>query len=247
MTGRGPWRSDTRRRVLRHILQAAILALWACAPPPAAAAPADLAGWEAARWGMTTAEIEAAFGARLTILPGRWVYGGAYAERAILEARVGDLAFTAYFQMNDRTDRLQQVLLERRQQDAANPAGLEALRQILEARYGAASQACLLSEQDPTGLELIWRFPTTTLHATFLDFFSTSILYRNPNLDLDPLRPSYRDRIVRRRSLPRRATLRFHPSGREDLLSKRGRCYPTLEALQEVLTREFLERGEPRP
>ncbi|MCG8594705.1 MAG: hypothetical protein MI785_10105 [Kiloniellales bacterium] len=224
-----------------------ILALWVSAPPPAAAATADLAGWDAARWGMTTAELEAAFGTRLTILPGRWVYGGAYAERAILETRVGDLAFTAYFQMNDETGRLQQVLLERRQQHAANPAGLEVLRRTLEERYGAASQACLLSERDPTALELIWRFPTTTLHATFLDFFSTSILYRDPNLGIDPLRPSRERRVIRRRTLPRRATLRFHPSGRDDLLSKGGRCYPSLEALEEVVTREFLERTAPQP
>ncbi len=228
-------------------LRALAATVWLLAPQPAAAAPDDLDGWKAARWGMTTAEIEAAFGAQLTVLPGRWIYGGAYAERAILETRVGDLAFTAYFQMNDETDRLQQVLLERRQQDAANPAGLEALRRALEARYGLASQACLLSERDPTGLELVWRFPTTTLHATFLDFFSTSVLYLNPNVDRDPLRPSRADRVIRRRTLPRRAVLRFHPSDRDDLLSPRNRCYPTFEALEKVVTQEFLERTEPRP
>ncbi len=232
---------------LQKSLQAVILAFSLTAPPPILAAPADLAGWDAARWGMTTAEIEAAFGARLTTLPGRWIYGGAYAERAVLETRVGGLAFTAYFQMNAESGRLQQVLLERRQQDAANPAVLQALRKALEARFGPASQACLLSERNPTGLELVWRFPTTTLHATFLDFFSTSVLYVNPNVDRDPLRPAFRDRAVRRRTLPRRATLRFHPSERDDLLSRRARCFPDFESLEAIVTREFLERTEPQP
>ena len=235
---------------MRHCLFAVILglglALGLSALRPAAAAPADLAGWGAARWDMTTAELEAAFGARLVTLPGRWIYGGAYAERAILETRVGGLAFTVYFQMNEETGRLQQVLLERRQQNAG-PGSFQILEEALEADYGPASEACLLSPKDPVGLELLWRFSTTTVHATFLDFFSTSILYFDPSLDIDPLRPSSEERIVRRRTLPRRITLRFHPSDREDLMSKRRRCYPTLEALQADLGQGEPESEVPRP
>lgn len=212
-----------------------VLACLGGLPAAAHAVPEDLQGWEGARWGMTGAELDRAFGERLTRLPGRWVYGGAYAERAILNHGLGDLDFTVYFQMNDDSERLQQVLLERRQQDAL-PVSFQKLQEALELRYGAAGEACLLSERDPTGLELIWRFPSTTLHATFLNFFSTSVLYFDPSLDFEPLRAQREERVIGRRTLPRRITLRYHPSDREDLLSPRSTCFPSLQALQDSLT-----------
>src|SRR3546814_6679743 len=69
-------------------------------------------------WGRTAAQVEAALGGRVAALPGRWLYGGAYAELAVEEVELGGLAFTAYLQMNAATDRLQQVLLERRRTGA---------------------------------------------------------------------------------------------------------------------------------
>ena len=232
---------------MRRSLIACAIALWTAAlMPPAAAAPEDLPGWEAARWGMTAAELEAAFGARLSPLPGRWIYGGAYARQAILKTSLGGLDFTAYFQMSETDDRLQQVLLERRQQQAL-PGSFEKLQGQLEDLYGPASEACLLSERNPTGLELVWRFPTTTVHATFLNFFSTSLLYFDPSLDIDPLRPSSEERVIRRRSLPRRITLRFHPSSRQDLMSRRAICYPSLEALKETLGAPPTGEGPAKP
>ena len=221
------------------------ITLWAAAQP-AAAAPGDLPGWEAARWGMTAAELEAAFGERLSPLPGRWVYGGAYARQAILKVSLGELDFTAYFQMNESDDRLQQVLLERRQQQAL-PGSFEKLQDHLETLYGPASEACLLSERDPTGLELVWRFPTTTVHAAFLNFFSTSVLYFDPSLDIDPLRPSSEERVIRRRTLPRRITLRFHPASRQDLMSLHAVCYPSLADLQETLGAAPAGEETPKP
>lgn len=224
-------------------------ALWAglvSMARPASGVPEDLPGWGAARWGMTAAELKAAFGDRLTALPGRWLYGGAYARQAILDLHLGDLAFTAYFQMSESEDRLQQVLLERRQQQAL-PDSFEKLRQHLEDLYGPPAEACLLSERDPTGLELVWRFPTTTVHATFLNFFSTSLLYFDPSLDIDPLRPSSEERILRRRTLPRRIALRYHPSSREDLMSRHALCYPSLADLREDLKPAPAGERRPRP
>ena len=77
----------------------------------AAAARDDVAGWDATRWGMTEAEIESALGERVVRLPGRWLYGNAYADLAVEDVDVGGLQFTAYLQMNAESHRLQQVLL----------------------------------------------------------------------------------------------------------------------------------------
>src|SRR3546814_17555751 len=71
---------------------------------------------------MTEAELEAVFGDALARLPGRWEYGNAYAERALFVVALGGLRFDVFFQMHDRTDLLQQVLLDRRPPQAPPPA-----------------------------------------------------------------------------------------------------------------------------
>src|SRR5690606_2993783 len=107
-------RREGRDRVMRALAGALLLA--AAAGP--AAALDDLAGWEGLRWGMTAAEIRDALGDRVAALPGRWLYGGAYAELAVEDVEIGGLAFTAYLQMSAESHRLQQVLLERRRTGA---------------------------------------------------------------------------------------------------------------------------------
>ena len=202
---------------------ALLLATTSLGPLPAAAQD-DLLGWRAARWGMSEADLEAAFGERLTRLPGRWQYGGAHAERALFDVRLGDLDFTAYFQMNDTTGRLQQVLLERRGPDAG-PDGFRHLVAALEERYGPPAAACSLagSPAVPLRARALWRFATTTIQAGIFDFNSTNLLYDDPNSDIDPLQPAFERRRINRRTLPRRIVLRFHPSARGDLISAR-RC-----------------------
>jgi hypothetical protein len=177
-------------------------------------------GWRAARWDMSQAELKAAFGDRLIRLPGRWQYGGAYAERALFDVLVGDLEFTAYFQMNEATHRLQQVLLERRDQEARSK-GFRHLVAALEDRYGPPTAACSLagSPAVPLRARAVWRFPTSTVQAGIFDFNSMNLLYDDPNSDIDPLQPAFERRRINRRTLPRRIVLRFHPSARVDLIS----------------------------
>ena len=184
--------------------------------PGAAAAVPD---WPTLRWGMTEAELDQALGEELAVLPGRWVYGGAYAERAVFKVDFAGLLFTAFFQMNDRTDRLQQILLERRGGIEATPRAFEETLASLEARYGAPAERCITARPDGTimAADLVWRIAGSTVHASFLDFRTTGILYYDPSVDLDPLVPSFETRRIYRRSLPRRITVRNHPSDRRDL------------------------------
>lgn len=198
-------------RVLAVALAALLLA--------AAARPADVAGWGAARWGMTAGELGDAFAGRLEALPGRWEYGGAYAELALPEVAYGGVRFLAHFQMNAGTGRLQQVLL---QAGRATPAGFTGLLDALKGDYGAPDLVCEepLNRRDPMRLEYVWRFPTTTIHATFLDFDTDSVFSEDPNRPHDPRRPRYERR--RNLDLPRRVLLRFHPSGRADLMGRDG-------------------------
>jgi hypothetical protein len=189
---------------------AALLLGFLCWAAPAAALD-DLPGWGATRWGMTGEELRAALGSRVTDLPGRWVYGGAYAELAVEEVEVGGLVFTAYLQMNAGTDRLQQVLLERRRTGAV-PRAFEQVIDALTERYGPPAEDCAQPKSggQPLDYEVTWRFPATTLHAKFLDFSTTAVFSRDPEAELDPLVIERKVRRNLRRFLPRRILLRYH-------------------------------------
>lgn len=183
-----------------------------------AAALADLPGWRGLTWGMTAAQIEAALGDRVTALPGRWLYGSAYAELAVEEVEFGGLAFTAYLQMNAATDRLQQVLLERRRTGAL-PGAFEQLIDAMEATYGPPSEECAQAKSggQPLDYQLTWRFPTTTLHAKFLDFSTTAVFSRDPQAERDPLVIERKVRRNLRRFMPRRILVRYHDAARAEL------------------------------
>lgn len=202
------------------MLKTALVAL-AAFPLAAAAAPADLPGWQAARWGMTAPELRRAFGRQLQPLPGRWHYDGAYAEWMLPDVRIAGASFTAYFQMASQDDRLRQVLLQGRR---ANPAGYDTLASSLAAEYGPPQYRCVspLNRRNPMRVEEIWRFPTTTVHATFLDFRTDSVVREDPNAERNPLVPDYQRR--RNRDLPRRVLLRFHATTATALMPPLGDC-----------------------
>jgi hypothetical protein len=207
------------RPLFRYLLLPFALAL-ALAAGRTIAQPADIEGWRGARWGMTEAALERVFGDRLARLPGRWIYGGAYATRLIEEVSIGDQRFRAIFQMNEETGRLQQVLLEtvrRPGQEAAFHSTLAALRRA----YGAPDGSCGVPRAGggPLSLELWWRFPTTTAHLTFFDFYTRGMFSSDPNVDPDPLADWFERRRNNPRFLPRRTLVRFHPTGRADLMA----------------------------
>lgn len=198
--------------------RARLAALMICLALPGAPAAAQLPHWPTLSWGMTTAELDQALGPELAVLPGRWIYGQAYAERAQFHVDLDGLSFTAYFQMNDQSERLQQILLERRD-IGADPRSVDETLTRLEARYGRPAEQCLRLGPDGAVMaaDLVWRLAEATLHASFLDFRTSGVLYYDPTVDLDPKVPSFETRRINRRSLPRRLTLRLHPPDRADL------------------------------
>ena len=176
-----------------------------------AAAQVDLAGWQNLRWGMSAAEIREALGDEVMALPGRWLYGGAYAELAVANVTIGGLAFTAYLQMNAATHRLQQVLLERRRIGAV-PAAFESAVSALQQELGPPTADCVQAKSggQPLDYQITWRFPTTTVHAKFLDFSTTAVFSRDPEAERDPLVIERKVRRNIRRFMPRRILIRYH-------------------------------------
>ena len=179
----------------------------------------DVVGWRDARWGMSTDELIGADMRGLTALPGRWEYGRSYADHAVMGAQLGSLAFDAFFQMNKQTERLEQVLLERRRA-GATPAAFKTLLGSLIREYGEPSETCRQAKQggDPQRYALIWRFPTTTVHASFLDFSSMEVLDRDPRPPSVPLAETVEERLrdflderrITHRFVPRRIVIRLH-------------------------------------
>lgn len=191
--------------------------------PSDGARPADVEGWREARWGMDRATLEDVLGDGLTALPGVWDFGPLYADRAVFDARFAGLAFTAFLQMERANDELAQVLLERR----GNAVTAEAYGQLLDgldAAFGPPDAACRAYPEGrgPTILQARWDFPTTTVHASLLDFVTTGIAFYGTEGYPNPFVPSRDSRIIERRTLPRRILLRLHPAERTDLLPRRA-------------------------
>lgn len=215
--------NDVVRSTVQYVWIAGLLAALLAGGSTAAAPPSvDLPGWRAARWGMTDADLETAFGPTLATLPGRWVFGRAYAVRAVLGETIGGERFNAYFEMGARTDRLEQVLLERRGRGRLG-AAFAAVRQALEAEHGPPHAVC--TARQPGGaarVDLVWRFPTTTIHAAFVNLQGSALEYADPNRDPDPIRPNPDRRALSPRALARKLLIRYHPTARADLMGNRG-------------------------
>jgi hypothetical protein len=141
------------------------------------AARADLPGWDKTRWGMSSAEIAALYGRQAVRLDGRVEFAGLYSDVALRRAGFAGLDFIVYFQMDDKTRRLEQVLLERLKQYATAAAWHDALA-ALGRDLGEPTATCDRRGEPlagvPAVLERVWVLPTTTVRASFISFAATS-------------------------------------------------------------------------
>ena len=187
-----------------------------------AATAADLAGWHGTAWGMATAEVDAALGDVVKPVEPPLVYGGAQATREIPETDVAGYGYRALLQFSNEGGRLQQVLLERSRLPDA-PKAYAAALDAFSRDYGAPTLVCNSprtgEHTSPITRERVWRLATTTLHLVFIDFSGGSLQYDSLQ-DIDPLVPEFQRRLHSTRSYPQRLLVRYHPSGRDDLMSK---------------------------
>ncbi len=213
------------QRLIRYFISSFMFAMVAVAAiaesPPL---QQNLAGWDLARWKMSSQALDKAYGDRLQKLDPAINFGKIYVDRVLRKATYGDLDFAAYFQMDAENHQLVQVMLERRR-GQASPAAFKNLLESLNAQYGAPSKTCLVNkaEQEPFVETVVWKVPGTVVEASFLDFNTTGILHQDPQKDnLDPLIPYSERKLFSRRGLPRRIVLRFHAENRSDLSSGMG-------------------------
>lgn len=121
-----------------------------------------------------------------------------YAAHALPDLELADSRFTALFQMDRATDRLGQVLIERRRH-YATIALFRRLEAELTGRHGPPCR-----RRDAPGepadhaiavLERSWVRPDGAIHLTFLNF---------------------------RNDIPKRLVVRYHGRGRPDLMAARA-------------------------
>lgn len=180
---------------------------------------------------MTQVEVADALGDEAEPLPGVWQYGPTYAVRAVRAAPFAGLEFLAILQHDRDTDRLVQVLLERRQ-NAARPRDFVTLLTALEDLYGPAA-LCAVPNPDgsavPLSLRARWDYPSTTIHAVFTDFLTTGVLFEDSGARDLPVVDRLADRLelrtFTRRSFPRQVAVRWHDRAATHLLP-RDVCRP---------------------
>ncbi|SLN37193.1 hypothetical protein [Oceanibacterium hippocampi] len=227
-----PFANRRRPRLgIPAILLAVVLALLGSVAPPssraiAAGTPPDsgLEGLALDRlhWGMPAGAVRAAFGERLRELSPPWRYGPMRAPFALLDQPLAGQRFDVILQIDEASGGLRQVMMQRRRGAMALRDYLEIVA-ALEAAYGKPTRICgeTKAEGDPLAAWMTWEsagesaaaraLPAgTTLHATFLDFVTSSILEEDPNIDRDPLVPFYKTRRNNRQALPRRVIVRYH-------------------------------------
>lgn len=201
-------------RLVRRWRARVAVALSLISPAAASGQSTDVPGWQGVRWGMSSAELDVALGRGVQRLKNRLDYGLYYSDRMVPEVRMGDARFAAMFQMDKGSGRLRQILLEMRR-PAVSPKSYGELLKALRGRYGTPAAKCfnLDKGQTPKIADIVWRLGATTARAVFLDFHTTQIFNRDPNIDIDPLEDFYKVQRNNPRFLPQRILVRLSDSG----------------------------------
>lgn len=122
----------------------------------------DVAGWDLARWGMTTEQLQKALGDRIQPAQLPIGHNGAYVTHEQRDAFIGGVDMIVSFHMDSASGGLTQVVLE-----PYGSAGGDffRLRRNLRIRYGQKAE---VAEGPGNGrLERsIWTFPTTTVELS---------------------------------------------------------------------------------
>lgn len=134
----------------------------------------DVAGWEQFRWGMSNEDIVRVAGPRLKKLPKSEVFLGMHVDYVIPQFQLEGENFTIYFQIDNATNKLSQILIRLNQQKSRLPREeiFNSLESFLARQYGKPmdkrddrrSSSIDFSFVD---LTRIWKFPTTTIELAY--------------------------------------------------------------------------------
>ena len=142
--------------------------------PPCYSRQKDVFGWQSARWGMSNEDIVRVSGSRLKKLPKSEVFLGMHVDYVIPEFDLQGKKFTVYFQIDDATNKLSQILIRLNEQKSRVPRKeiFNSLESLLTREYGKP-----LDKRDDTrsssidfsfvDLTRTWKFRTTTIELAY--------------------------------------------------------------------------------
>lgn len=158
-------RLPTRRGLIFGLIAVAVAR-------PSRAAPADLVGWGETRWGMSGEELARVLGPRRVRLAAPLRYGAYIVRDTVPGLRLAGRPFVALLQLDERGERLAQVLL-RYPGDFPMLSDFAAVRDRLAAELGPPQER--RAETDYRGtfpsfwIEAGWTFPTTAVVLSLVD------------------------------------------------------------------------------
>ena len=134
----------------------------------------DVPGWEKGRWGMSEAELLTAFDSRLKKLPAKMEFLAQYVNYVIPEFRLEEESFTVFFQMDNNTHKLEQVLVRLDEQRSRIPREelFNTLAGSLAREYGVPSSKVddrysFSGKHKGLDLNRTWKFQTTTIELGY--------------------------------------------------------------------------------
>ena len=128
--------------------------------------------WQGTRWGESSSELLAHFGARATALPWPIDFGDGYADVVLRNIVVGGYPLVAFFQMDKITRGLKRIQLER-QRHGVNPPAFRGVLGALETEFGMPDTMCGIRPGPASGYqeaaEQVWRRDGAIIRAIFRD------------------------------------------------------------------------------
>ena len=131
----------------------------------------DVAGWEQYRWGMSNEDIGRTADLRLTKLTKSEKFLGMHVDYIIPQYQIKGEVFTVYFQIEDNSGELRQILIRLNAQKSKAPRE-EIFESLLARQYGEALDK--IDERRTStdnfkfiDLTRVWRFPTTTIELAY--------------------------------------------------------------------------------
>ncbi|HZS07102.1 MAG TPA: hypothetical protein VFD58_19860 [Blastocatellia bacterium] len=135
----------------------------------------DIPGWQDARWGMSEDDLVKVSGPRLRKLPKKEIFYKSHVDYVIPEYELEGRIYTVFFQMNDVTNRLSQVLIRSNEMKSRVPRVevFNSLAARLAREFGSSGKHKDKSQlESPAKFMVIdlsrtWKFPTTTVELSY--------------------------------------------------------------------------------
>ena len=137
---------------------------------PSSARPKDVPGSQGTRWGMSETALLNVFGSKLKKLPARQAFVWLHVDYVITDFAIDGNSYTVFFQMDDRSNKLSQVLIRLNEMETHTPRLEEfnRLERLLTTEFGVPEKSdhnFLGPSSNYRSIEQrrTWKFHTSTI------------------------------------------------------------------------------------